>query len=104
MDVGSTEGVRRLDFFGVEASTLGDHITLRANPSRSAVFEELIHATQNRLGRNDGSAMSRVLNEIEAQEKLINFRRQYGIPRAETQQTIQALRDYRTQLQSLLGN
>jgi len=104
MDVGSDEGVRRLDFFNVEASTLGDLITLRPNPSRSAVFEELIHSAQNRLGRNDGSMLSRVLNEIEAQEKLIRFRRQYGIPRAETQQTMQALRDYRLQLQMLQGN
>jgi hypothetical protein len=101
IDLGSTEGVRRLDWFGVEASTLGDHITLRPNPSRSAVFEELIHATQNRLGRNDGSPLSRILNEIEAQEKLIRFRRRYKIPRLETEQTIKALRDYRAALKAL---
>lgn len=98
----SAEGVRRLDYYGVEASTLGDYITLRQAPTRSAVFEELIHATQNRLGRNDGSPLSRVLNEIEAQEKLINFRRNYRIPNSETRQTIKALRGYRADLKQLL--
>jgi hypothetical protein len=102
IDIGSSLGVRRLDFFGAEASTIGDHITLRANPSRSAVFEELIHATQNRRGRNTGTAMSRILNEIEAQEKLIRNRQPWQIPHAETRQTIQALRGYRVQLEQLL--
>lgn len=97
----SAEGVRRLDHYDVEASTLGNYITLRPGASRSAVFEELIHATQNRLGRNDWSPMSRTLNEIEAQEKLIRFRHQYRIPNEETRQTIQALRDYREKLQRL---
>jgi hypothetical protein len=105
IDIGSAEGVRRLDFFGAEASTLGDHITLRENPSRSAVFEELIHATQNRKGRFDGSPLSSLVNEIEAKEKLIRNRRAYGIPNAETKQTIEALRDYRSQLHTLqIGN
>jgi hypothetical protein len=99
----SAEGVRRLDYFGAEASTLGNYITLRPDASRSAVFEELIHATQNRLGRNDWSPLSQALNEIEAQEKLIRFRRQYRIPNDETRQTIQALRDYREQLKRIQG-
>lgn len=65
----------------------------KKNPTTSAVFEEFIHSTQNRTGRATGDNWLQM--EIEAQEKLIRYRKAYGIPNNETRQTIQALRDYR---------
>ena len=51
-----------------EAVTLNyNTILLMQKPGRAAVFEELIHATQWRMGRNDGSLKVRLICEIEAQ-------------------------------------
>lgn len=60
-----------LDFYKVEAMTLGDMILLRQNPTRSAIFEELIHVTQSKAGKITSNIADRVLCEIEAKEKLI---------------------------------
>ena len=46
-------------------------ILLKQNPGRASVFEELIHTAQYRNGKNDGSVKSSLINEIEAQKKLI---------------------------------
>jgi RHS repeat-associated protein len=68
-------------------------IQLRENPSVSAVYEEFIHTAQLRRGRTSTDWI--VSNEIEAAEKLIRFRKQYGIPNSQTRQTIDRLRDWR---------
>ena len=52
-------------------------ILLKQKPGRAAVFEELIHATQYRQGKNDGSYYKRLLCEIEAQEKLIKYQKKF---------------------------
>jgi len=55
-----------------EAITLNKNtILLHQNPGRASVFEKLIHATQFRQGLNDGSLISRIKNEIKAQEMLL---------------------------------
>ncbi|NMO94991.1 WXG100 family type VII secretion target [Paenibacillus lemnae] len=88
------EVTARLDKYQAEASNIGPDIIMhRENPTTSAVFEEFIHSTQNRTGRATGDNWLQM--EIEAQEKLIRYRKAYGIPNNETRQTIQALRDYR---------
>ncbi|MFD0671912.1 hypothetical protein [Cohnella sp. GCM10027633] len=88
------EALPLLNYHGVEASTLdATTIAFRSNPSTSAVFEEFIHATQYRTGRANGTNIIEM--EIEAKEKLINFRKAYGIPNSETRDTIQQLREYR---------
>lgn len=91
------EALPLLNYHGVEASTLdATTIAFRPNPSTSAVFEEFIHATQYRTGRANGSNIIQM--EIEAKEKLINFRKAYRIPNSETRDTIQQLREYRQML------
>ena len=45
------ESIRLLDYFGIEASAHdGYSISLRPNPNRAAVYEELYHAKQYRDG------------------------------------------------------
>lgn len=73
-------------------------ILLRKNPGRAAVFEELIHATQFRKGENNGSYESRLLCEIAAQEKLLQFQKAYKLTAEEVRQTELALKSYRKEL------
>lgn len=73
-------------------------ILLRKNPGRAAVFEELIHATQFRKGENDGSYESRLLCEIAAQEKLLQFQKTYKLTAEEVRQTEIALKSYQNEL------
>lgn len=77
-------------------------ILLKQKPGRAAVFEELIHATQYRQGKNDGSYYKRLLCEIEAQEKLIKYQKAYKLTHAEVKQTEKALKSYRKELEHLL--
>ena len=77
-------------------------ILLKQRPGRAAVFEELIHATQYRQGKNDGSYKQRLLCEIEAQEKLIKYQKAYKLTPAEVKRTEQALKSYRKELEDLL--
>ena len=79
---------------GVEGSTANAKlIQLRNYPSTSAVYEEFIHTAQMRAGRTSTDWIRP--NEIEAAEKLIRFRKHYNIPNAETQQTVERLRQLR---------
>ena len=71
-------------------------------PGRAAVFEELIHATQWRMGRNDGSLKVRLICEIEAQEKLLKYSTAYKLTKVEISQTEKALRAYKMELEKLL--
>lgn len=88
-----------LDSKNAEAITYNaTTILFKRNPSRASVFEELIHATQYRTGRNDGSYESRLLCEIEAQEKLLRCKNVYKLTDIEVNQTEQALHDYKEEL------
>lgn len=73
-------------------------ILLHTNSGRAAVFEELIHATQYRQGKNDGSYVSRVLCEIEAQKKLLKYQNEYKLTKQEVKQTKLALDSYEKEL------
>jgi hypothetical protein len=79
-------------------------VLLPQRPTTTAVFEEMIHTAQHRTGRfaeaigQFGNAQAEVRMEIEAAEKLINYRKAYQIPASETRQTIQRLRGLREQL------
>ena len=85
-----------LDMKKAEGITLNHNtILLHQSPSRSAVYEELIHSAQWRNGKNDGSLKSRLLCEIEAQEKLLKYSKTYGITEKEFEQTKKALDAYR---------
>lgn len=76
-------------------------ILLRQKAGRAAVFEELIHATQYRQGKNDGSYENRLLCEIEAQEKLIKYQKAYKLTKEEVIQTEKALKSYQKELEDL---
>lgn len=92
----SADAQAYLKMRGAEGLTLNDKtILLPENPSASAVYEELIHATQFRKGVANTSNVTQM--EIQAAEKLIRHRKAYGIPNAETRQTIERLRQYRGQ-------
>ncbi len=73
-------------------------ILLKQNPGRASVFEELIHTAQYRDGKNDGSAKSRLINEIEAQKKLIKYAKAYKLTEPEIKQTQKALDKYQADL------
>ncbi len=75
-------------------------ILLRQNPGRASVFEELIHTAQYRDGKNDGSRKSVLLNEIEAQNKLIRNAKAYKLTESEINQTRKALRMYTDELEA----
>jgi hypothetical protein len=93
----SAEVQRYLEARGATAATLNEStIILRSKPTVTEVFEEFIHTAQFRQGRMIGSNVLQM--EIEAAEKLIRFRRAYGIANIETRQTIQRLRNLRSQL------
>ena len=78
-------------------------ILLRQKPGRASVFEELIHATQFRQGLNDGSQISRIQNEIAAQEMLLRNSKAYNLTSAEIKQTQSALASYLAELSALMG-
>ena len=87
-----------------EGITLNENtILLRQKPGRASVFEELIHATQFRKGLNDGSAISRLKNEIVAQKKLLKYCDAYKLTPLEIKQTKAALESYTKELEKLLG-
>ena len=75
---------------------------MKKSPGRAAVFEELIHATQYRQGKNDGTYKSRLLCEIEAQEKLLKYQKSYKLTKSEIKQTEKALKAYKKELDVLL--
>ena len=55
----------------VEAITFNDNtVVFRQKPSRSVVFEELIHLHQYATNKCDGTRLSRIRCEIEAKEKI----------------------------------
>lgn len=76
-------------------------ILLRKNPGRAAVFEELIHSTQFRMGKNNGTPLSILQNEIEAQEKLLRYANAYRLSENEIEQTKRALQSYQIELELL---
>ena len=69
-------------------------VLLRQNPGRASVFEEMIHTAQYRDGKNDGTRKSTLLNEIEAQRKLIKNAGAYKLTPPEIRQTERALAMY----------
>lgn len=76
---------------------------LKQDPGRASVFEELIHTTQYREGKNDGSVKSRLLNEIEAQEKLLKYAKTYKLTEPEIEQTENALKRYQEELKTYIN-
>ena len=95
----SEETDKYLDSKFAEAITYDAHtILLRQKPSRASVFEELIHSAQYGTGKNDGSYISRLKCEIEAQEKLLRYQKAYGLTNIEVEQTEKALNDYKNEL------
>ena len=86
-----------------EGSALdGYTIILPRRPSRSVVYEELIHTKQFRKGIIDGSLEKRLLCEIEAQEILIKNKNKWHITDIEDRQTHKALEYYKTQYKKLM--
>lgn len=79
-------------------------ILLRQNAGRASVFEELIHSTQYKNGKNDGSYLSRLQCEIEAQEKLLKYKTSYRLTENEIRQTKDALESYKNELSEYIKN
>lgn len=77
-------------------------ILLKQRSGRAAVFEELIHATQFRIGANDGTLKARLQCEIAAQEKLLRYQKAYKLTDAEIRQTAKALEAYKKELEDYL--
>lgn len=79
-----------------EAFTLNDStVVFRSRPSRSVVFEELIHLWQYSTNRCDGTKLSRIQCEIEAKEKVLRCAKSYRLTRLDIEITKEALQaDY----------
>jgi hypothetical protein len=99
----SLEAQRYLQMRGAGGLTLNkDTILLPASPTRTAVYEELIHAEQFARGAVVGLGTGGVLQfEAEAAERLIQRRRLYQLPNAEVRQVIKNLRAIRAALEGL---
>ncbi len=90
---------------GKEAITFNaDTVLVRYNPSRAAVFEELIHTHQYKTGKFDGSDLSRCLCEIEAKEKLLKYARAYELTDEEIEITKRLLELDKQDLRKLKGD
>lgn len=71
-----------LDSKHAEAITYDSRtVLLKPDPSRASVFEELIHTYQYRTGKNDGSYLSRVNCEIEAQKSCYKTAEPINLPK-----------------------
>ena len=81
----------------------GYTILLPRRPSRSAVYEELFHAQQYRDGKIDGSELSRVRCEIEAQMYLLDNVEKFNFTEKEVELTKKNLNMYKNDLERLLG-
>ena len=79
-------------------------ILLKQKAGRASVFEELIHSTQYKNGKNNGSYYSRLQCEIEAQEKLLKYAKAYRLSENEIRQTEDALEHYKKELEAYLKN
>jgi hypothetical protein len=79
-----------------------DTILLPASPTRTAVFEELVHADQFRRGVMVEAGKGGVLRfEAGAAETLIRNRRVWQLPPDEIRQVIENLRNSRAELHKL---
>ena len=90
----NAEASRYLERRGAKAAYIADGkgtgtFAFRENPTRSDVFEELIHQAQDRRGE---IRLGDPAHEIAAAEKLIRNRKAYRIPNSETRETIRRLR------------
>ena len=93
-----------LVFQGKEAITFSDGrtIIIHTNASASGFYEELIHYGQIKSGRAiEGNKENNLLMEIEAQERLLKYRKAYRITHFETEVLTNNLNHYRKQLQEL---
>ncbi len=79
-----------------EAFTLNENtVVFRKSPSRSVVFEELIHLWQFANNKCDGTKVSRIRCEIEAKEKVLQNARSYKLTKLDVEITKNALKqDY----------
>ena len=79
-----------------EAFTLNENtVVFRKNPSRSVVYEELIHLWQNANNKCDGTIVSRIKCEIEAKEKVLRCAESYELTRLDISITKETLKwDY----------
>lgn len=82
----------------------GYTILLPRKPSRSAVYEELFHAQQFREGKIDGSELSRIRCEIEAQKYLLHNAEKLNFTAKEIELTKKNLDGYENDLKRLLGD
>lgn len=99
----SVDAQRYLQARGAGGLTFSqDTILLPANPTKTAVFEELIHAEQFRRGMTIEAGRGGVLPfEAEAAETLIRNRHAWQLPADEVRQVIENLRNIRAALQKL---
>ena len=101
VQVGTEEAYEHLNFNGADAMTIDDVVYFRENPTISEILEEEFHIHQWKRDRIPDYRIEvvSVLFEIEAQEYLLSVAKRYRIPRIETEQTIEALKEYKHTLE-----
>ena len=82
---GTPEVEKHLKDVGATASTIGDTLLFRSNPTIGEVLEETHHFMQNLSGLNDDKPepLRTILNEIDAKEYIISNASKFGVPRLE---------------------
>ena len=89
----------------VEACTLNSTtILFRRRPTRAAVYEELFHVEQFRMGKIDGTIINAYENEIEAQRYLLEHAEELELTMPEIKKTKEALEWYEMKLENLKGD
>ena len=109
-----SEGDSYLRFMGAEAMTLSDAsaVIFQSSriPSASAVFEEVIHATQIRENGpvstygNKNGAIEYLNREIEANEKLLKNRKNYRLTDKDIESVEINLAQYYAKLKEVIGD
>lgn len=98
---GGEDVENHLDNMGANASILSDILFFRENVTVSEVLEETYHFMQDKNGLNSDKPgkLRIILNEIDAKKYLIKNEKKYGIPRSETEETLEHLKWYTNKLE-----
>lgn len=102
---GGEEANRHLDSVGADASSFGDVVMFRDNPTVSEVLEEECHFFQQKRGDYGYECAEKMilLREIDAQKYLLSMTKRYNIPKSEVGVTKANLLDYERQLELYEG-
>ena len=100
--ISDEDAIEYLDEKKAEALTLDAYTILKRDEiSISALIEELEHAEQYLRNENDGTALSVVINELNAKRKSIEERERYKLPKIEIDSVRKDIKYYEKEVERL---